>query len=100
MADGYGQRDEKSGQYLGPKAGCTASVAVVRGDRVSVAHVGDSRCVLSDNGKAVALTRDHKASDPEEARRVVKVGLGMEARHVLVLSMLCQRQAAATSDAT
>jgi serine/threonine protein phosphatase PrpC len=40
---------------------------------VSVAHVGDSRCVLADNGRAVALTRDHKATDPEEAKRVVRV---------------------------
>lgn len=43
------------------------------GDRVCVAHVGDSRCVLGDNGRAVALTRDHKASDPEEAKRVMRV---------------------------
>jgi hypothetical protein len=31
------------------------------------------RCVLSDSGQAVALTRDHKAKDQKEARRVVKV---------------------------
>jgi hypothetical protein len=43
---------------------------------VSVAHVGDSRCVLGDNGRAVALTRDHKASDPDEAKRVVRVSDG------------------------
>jgi hypothetical protein len=43
------------------------------GDRVSVAHVGDSRCVLGDNGRAVALTRDHKATDPDEIKRVVRV---------------------------
>ena len=47
------------------------------GDRVSVAHVGDSRCVLADNGRAIALTRDHKASDPDEAKRVVRVSGGM-----------------------
>lgn len=32
------------------------------------------RCVLSDSGQAVALTRDHKAKDPNEARRVEQVG--------------------------
>jgi protein phosphatase 1L len=46
----------------------------VQGDRLSVASVGDSRCVMSDGGTAVALTRDHKASDPLEARRVMQVG--------------------------
>jgi serine/threonine protein phosphatase PrpC len=38
-----------------------------------VAHVGDGRCVLADNGRAVALTRDHKATDPNEIKRVVQV---------------------------
>lgn len=35
---------------------------------------GCCRCVLSDSGQAVALTRDHKAKDPQEAMRVEKVG--------------------------
>lgn len=70
----YGVTDEQSGEYLGPHAGATACVAVVRDDQLYVASVGDSRCVLSDNGKAVGLTRDHKAHDEEEARRVVQVG--------------------------
>ena len=34
------------------------------------------RCVLSDSGKAICLTRDHKAKDPQEARRIVQVGAG------------------------
>ncbi|WIA31915.1 hypothetical protein OEZ86_002775 [Tetradesmus obliquus] len=76
QASNYGMVDGQGG-YLGPKAGAAASVAAVRGDRVCVAHVGDSRCVLGDNGRAVALTRDHKASDPEEAKRVVRAGLSV-----------------------
>ncbi len=39
----YGRVDE-AGRYLGPKAGSTAAVAVVQGDRLFVAHAGDSRC--------------------------------------------------------
>eukprot|EP00882_Tetradesmus_deserticola_P000651 GHRQ01000710.1.p1 GENE.GHRQ01000710.1~~GHRQ01000710.1.p1 ORF type:complete len:379 (+),score=140.48 GHRQ01000710.1:319-1455(+) len=75
-ADSYGQVDAQ-GSYLGPKAGAAVSVAAVRGDRVSVAHVGDSRCVLGDNGHAVAMTRDHKASEPDESKRVVRAGLSV-----------------------
>jgi serine/threonine protein phosphatase PrpC len=57
------------------------------GDRVSVAHVGDSRCMLGDNGRAVALTRDHKASDPEEIKRVVRVSASLILSVMMASSM-------------
>eukprot|EP00775_Hariotina_reticulata_P007477 gene7477-7686_t len=79
----YGQKDKETGRYLGPHAGATACVAVVQGDKLSVASVGDSRCVLSDSGMAVALTRDHKASDPQEARRVMQAGLSIFRNRVI-----------------
>eukprot|EP00878_Enallax_costatus_P007901 GHUV01008266.1.p1 GENE.GHUV01008266.1~~GHUV01008266.1.p1 ORF type:complete len:250 (+),score=87.35 GHUV01008266.1:378-1127(+) len=81
-AKDYGVMDERLGEYLGPQAGTTACVALVRTDQLYVASVGDSRCVLSDNGKAVALTRDHKAHDAEEARRVMQAGLSIERNRV------------------
>jgi hypothetical protein len=37
------------------------------------AFAGDSRCVLSRKGQAVALTLDHKPILFEEARRIIKV---------------------------
>ena len=40
--------------------GTTAVVALVQADRLTVAHVGDSRGVLCRNGNALALTQDHK----------------------------------------
>ncbi|HEX3377137.1 MAG TPA: protein phosphatase 2C domain-containing protein [Candidatus Acidoferrales bacterium] len=37
----------------------TIVACALRFDRVSVAHVGDSRCYLIRNGKAAQITRDH-----------------------------------------
>ncbi len=39
----YGMVDG-AGRYVGPGAGSTAAVAVLRGDQLAVAHAGDSRC--------------------------------------------------------
>ena len=39
-----------------------------------VANAGDSRCVLSRDGKAVALTEDHKPNNEEEFSRIMKAG--------------------------
>jgi serine/threonine protein phosphatase PrpC len=38
----YGMFDE-TGKYLGPQAGCTACVALLRGSQLHVASVGDTR---------------------------------------------------------
>jgi len=58
----------------GCEAGCTAVVCVVEGETLYVANVGDSRVVLSRNGKPVAVTRDHRASEPDEAMRIAASG--------------------------
>ena len=39
--------------------GTTATVAVIVGSRLSIAHVGDSRCYLLRDGRLRQLTRDH-----------------------------------------
>ena len=39
--------------------GTTAAVAVLRGNQLYVAHVGDSRVYLFSEGKQVPLTKDH-----------------------------------------
>lgn len=47
--------------------------AVVRDGVLWVANAGDSRCVLSRGGRAVAMTQDHKPMDTEEYARIMKV---------------------------
>jgi serine/threonine protein phosphatase PrpC len=44
------------------------------GKQLHVCWLGDSRAVLSRAGKAVELTRDHRASDPQEKERVIQAG--------------------------
>jgi len=54
--------------------GTTAVVALVQADRLTVAHVGDSRGVLCRNGNALALTQDHKPEIAAERRRIEALG--------------------------
>lgn len=42
------------------------------------ANVGDSRAVLSRNGRAVDLTRDHKPNDEKEKARILAMGESIE----------------------
>ena len=60
--------------WSGPQAGCTAVCAMVLGNHLVVANAGDSRCVLSRNGTAIALTEDHKPTNDEEFDRICKAG--------------------------
>lgn len=51
------------------QSGTTATVALIRGHSLYLAHVGDSRAVLIRNNKIIALTKDHKITDPDEMER-------------------------------
>ena len=42
------------------RSGTTAIAALVTPTKLIVANIGDSRAVLSRNGQAVPLSRDHK----------------------------------------
>eukprot|EP00397_Hematodinium_sp_SG-2012_P035027 GEMP01037625.1.p1 GENE.GEMP01037625.1~~GEMP01037625.1.p1 ORF type:complete len:568 (+),score=111.31 GEMP01037625.1:56-1705(+) len=55
-------------KHRGIPDGCTAVIALLLGSRLFVAWVGDSRCIMmEDGGRAHALTKDHKP-ELEEAR--------------------------------
>lgn len=62
-------------------SGTTASVVIIRGCRMYVAHVGDSGVVLGvqddpkdDFVRAVEVTQDHKPELPKERERIEGLG--------------------------
>jgi len=60
------------------RSGSTAVTCVIRVDdgkrMLYTGNVGDSRAVLCRAGKAIRLTKDHKASLAEEAKRITDAG--------------------------
>ncbi|KAI3454002.1 hypothetical protein Pfo_010665 [Paulownia fortunei] len=60
--------------FSGPTSGCTACVAIIRENQLVVANAGDSRCVISRNGQAYNLSRDHKPDLEVERDRILKAG--------------------------
>ena len=54
--------------------GTAAVVAVILDSVLYVANAGDSRAVLSQRGRAVDMSRDHKPEDVEERRRIQSLG--------------------------
>ncbi|XP_038724863.1 probable protein phosphatase 2C 11 [Tripterygium wilfordii] len=55
-------------------AGSTASTALLVGDRLLVANVGDSRVVACRAGSAVPLSIDHKPDRLDERQRIEEAG--------------------------
>ncbi|KAM4770686.1 protein phosphatase 1G isoform 2-T2 [Rhinophrynus dorsalis] len=58
----------------GSDSGTTAVVALIRGKQLVVANAGDSRCVVSEGGKAVDMSYDHKPEDELELARIKNAG--------------------------
>ncbi|XP_013857287.1 protein phosphatase 1G [Austrofundulus limnaeus] len=58
----------------GSDSGTTAVVALIRGKQLIVANAGDSRCVVSERGKAVDMSYDHKPEDEVELVRIKNAG--------------------------
>ncbi|XP_062822773.1 protein phosphatase 1G [Anolis carolinensis] len=58
----------------GADSGTTAVVALIRGKQLIVANAGDSRCVVSEGGKALDMSYDHKPEDEVELARIKNAG--------------------------
>uniref|UniRef100_A0A0N4Z6I6 protein-serine/threonine phosphatase n=1 Tax=Parastrongyloides trichosuri TaxID=131310 RepID=A0A0N4Z6I6_PARTI len=58
----------------GLDSGTTACVALIHNDNIIVANAGDSRAILSRDGKAIELSFDHKPEDDIEKDRIIKAG--------------------------
>ncbi|XP_019195125.1 PREDICTED: probable protein phosphatase 2C 76 isoform X1 [Ipomoea nil] len=54
--------------------GSTASTAVLVGNHLYVANVGDSRTIVSKKGKAIPLSQDHKPNRSDERKRIENAG--------------------------
>lgn len=77
IADAYNHTDSeflKSENNQHRDAGSTASTAILVGDRLLVANVGDSRAVISRGGNAIAVSRDHKPDQTDERQRIEDAG--------------------------
>lgn len=84
--DGEDEEDEEDEDYEraeveicdkeepGSESGCTAVVAILKGDMLYVANAGDSRCVVSRQGQAVDMSIDHKPEDKLEKTRIENAG--------------------------
>lgn len=70
--DAYLLTDRNILDTTSEKGGSTAVTAMVceRGSRLIVANVGDSRAVMSKNGKAVQISVDHDPGRPLERANV------------------------------
>ena len=48
------------------QTGSTAVIALIIGNKLYCANIGDARGILCRNGKAIDLSVDHKAKRPDE----------------------------------
>ncbi len=67
----------------------TVVACALRFDRVTVAHVGDSRCYLIRRGHATLLTRDHTLANEQVRLGILSSGQANESatRHILSRSL-------------
>jgi serine/threonine protein phosphatase PrpC len=77
-------------QYDRAICGSCAVVALIVGDTVFCANVGDSRAVLCRNGKALDLSVDQKATRKDEMERIQASG-GFVARNRVVGQLAVSR---------
>jgi len=82
--EGYKVTDKKFLKKL-EDCGTTAVSCLLTQDakKIIVANAGDSRCILASGGKAVAISEDHKPSNPNEKKRIKEADHTVEIETVL-----------------
>ncbi|CAM9453481.1 unnamed protein product, partial [Ectocarpus fasciculatus] len=69
-------------------SGATCVLTTIHDGKISVANLGDSKCVLARlvNGQvcAVPLSHDHKPDRPDERQRILAIGGQVGSRHLVV----------------
>ncbi|CAK1581804.1 unnamed protein product [Parnassius mnemosyne] len=73
-SDEEGEEDISMTEEPGNDSGCTAIVALLKGNELYVANAGDSRCIICREGKAIDMSIDHKPEDAPEHERITKAG--------------------------
>ncbi|XP_045785781.1 probable protein phosphatase 2C 11 [Maniola jurtina] len=73
-SDEDGEEDINMAEEPGNDSGCTAVVALLKGNELYVANAGDSRCIICREGKAIDMSVDHKPEDTAELERITKAG--------------------------
>jgi len=56
------------------KSGSCCIISLIINEKLYVANVGDSRCLLKEKKELVSMSTDHKPSEEEERKRVVENG--------------------------
>ncbi|CDH58421.1 protein phosphatase [Lichtheimia corymbifera JMRC:FSU:9682] len=78
LRSGYLAMDDalrKDPEHENETSGCTAVSALLTKDNVLyVTNAGDSRAIISNNGRAIALSQDHKPVNEKETARIVEAG--------------------------
>ncbi|KAL2489937.1 putative protein phosphatase 2C 60 [Forsythia ovata] len=74
QVDDWAFEEGPHSDFSGPTSGSTACVAIIRDNQLVIANAGDSRCVISRNGQAYNLSRDHKPDLEAERDRILKAG--------------------------
>ncbi|KAL4705759.1 hypothetical protein ACJJTC_006540 [Scirpophaga incertulas] len=73
-SDEDGEEDISAAEEPGNDSGCTAVVALLRGNQLYVANAGDSRCIICREGTAIDMSIDHKPEDALELKRITNAG--------------------------
>lgn len=78
-----------AGNTRGGRMATTLVACALRYDRVTVAHVGDSRCYLIRRGQSNLLTRDHTVANEQVLLRLLskEEAAGSQTRHLLSRSL-------------